>query len=198
MRRTVVIASNNMAAHLGHDQPDGLFADDRALADWLDRQLDHDATYLEAALERARDVGALVDQFVQRSQQRRQERFNLGLTGIIGAILMVLAGIQSLGYRAPVPESVQPAAVSALGAFALLASLVVLRVAVPERRWTWLAVCGASALLGASSGWLLAASLAEGSGSALTIMAGWVWGALGAAAGALVASAVPVIVRARG
>ncbi|MGH3566598.1 MAG: CATRA conflict system CASPASE/TPR repeat-associated protein [Pseudonocardia sp.] len=103
MRRTVAIAASNMTAHAGQDQSGGLFAEDRELVGWFDRQLDHDATYLEAALERARAVTALSDQLIQRGLQRRQERFNLGLSGVVGAVLMVLAAIQSLGYGGIAP-----------------------------------------------------------------------------------------------
>ncbi len=66
MRRTVDIAASNLAALTGDTQVKGLFVDDRALAGWFAQQLDDDATYLEAAQERARAVGGLTDQLVQR------------------------------------------------------------------------------------------------------------------------------------
>ncbi len=75
------------------------------LAGWRSESLDDDATYLEAAQERTRQVGVLTDQLVQRGQQRRQERFNLGLTGVIGAILRSLAAIQSLAVDGAAPAA---------------------------------------------------------------------------------------------
>lgn len=195
MRRTVAIAAANMTSYAPDDQPGGLFADDRMLVSWLDRQLDHDATYLEAARDRAREVGALTDQLVQRGQQRRQELFNLGLTGIVGAILMVLAAIGSLRYTVPVPAPVKPAVVGALGAFAILVSMVVLRVVVPERRWTWLAVCVATALLGAAVAWIATSALALGNVAVPGVS--WVWGGVGAVGGFLIAVVVTMMGRMR-
>lgn len=197
IRRTVAIASNNMTATAGQDQSGGLFADDKALVGWFDRQLDHDATYLEAALERARAVTVLGDQLIQRGLQRRQERFNLGLTGVVGAVLMVLAAIQSLDYKVPIPGAVQPAVVSALGAFALLVSLVVLRIAVPERRWTWLVACAATALFGATVAWVVVASqsVADDGVAARGVL--WAWGGLGAAVGLVIAVTITASGRVR-
>ncbi|HET9253719.1 MAG TPA: CATRA conflict system CASPASE/TPR repeat-associated protein [Pseudonocardiaceae bacterium] len=176
MRRTVVIAAANMTALSDDANLGGLFADDRALAGWLGEQLDDDATYLEAAQERVRQVSALTDQLVQRGQQRRQERFNLGLTGVIGAILMSLAAIQSLSYSVPLPPPVKPAVVTALGAVALLASLVVLRFAVPDRRWPLALVHAGFGLLAASLGWIVVSALTLGRRSER-----WTWLISGAA-----------------
>ncbi len=163
----------------------GLFADDQALAGWLSEQLDDDATYLEAAQERARQVSALTDQLVQRGQQRRQERFNLGLTGVIGAILMSLAAIQSLNYRVPLPPLVKPAVVATLAAVALFASLVVLRLAVPDRRWPLVLMQAGFGLVMASLGWVGVSALAQDD-----VGVGWTWLASGAAFGIGVAAAV--------
>jgi len=135
MRRTVQIATANFIAQSGNNQLNGLFAADRALAEWLGQQLDDDLTYLDAARESASQVAGLTDQLIQRSYHRRQERFNLGLTGIVGAILMGLAAIQSLQYTVPIPPLVKPALVTTLGLVALMVSLIVLRYAAPERRW---------------------------------------------------------------
>lgn len=161
MRRTVVIAAANMDALSGDADLGGLFADDRALAGWLSEQLEDDATYLEAAQERTRQVGALTDQLVQRVQQRRQERFNLGLTGVIGAILMSLAAIQSLNYTVPLPPLVKPAVVAALGALALFAPLVVLRFAVPDRRWPLVLAQAGFGLVTAALAWVGVSALTQ-------------------------------------
>jgi hypothetical protein len=156
MCRTVEIAAANLAV-LGGDG--GLFADDRELAEWFGRRLDDDATYLEAALRRSEQVGAVIDQLVQRSRQRRQESVNLGLTGAVGAILMSLAAIQSLQYAVPLPPLVKPAVITALGTLALCASLVVLRIVAPERRWSSTLVHIGVGAVTASLGWIVVAAV---------------------------------------
>ena len=60
LRTTVRIATSNMAANARHDQAGGLFADDRGVADWLDRQLGRDLDFLESSLELVRRVVAAV------------------------------------------------------------------------------------------------------------------------------------------
>jgi len=75
----------------------------------------------------------------------------------------------------------------ALGAFALLASLVVLRIAVPERHWTWLAACAATALLGAAVAWVVVAAQSVADGGVVAPGVPWAWGGLGAVVGLVVA-----------
>lgn len=125
---------------------------------------------MEAALRRSEQVGILADQLVQRSRQRRQETVNLGLTGAIGATLMSLAAVQSLQYTVPLPGPVKPAVVTALGALALLASLVVLRVVAPERRGTRVLVRLGTGVVGAALVWVAMATL-WGRGPGM----GWTW-----------------------
>jgi hypothetical protein len=191
MQRTVIIASRNMTTYAGGDQTSGLFADDKETSEWLDRQLDNDATYLEVASQRARSVAALADQPIQRGLQRRGERFTLGLTGVVGAVLMVLAAVQSFQYAVPVAKPVQPAVISALGAFALLASFVVLQVAAPGRRWPNIAVCAAAGLLGAAAAWVVVPVVAwlggETTGGLAATWVTWASAAAGAALGIAVA-----------
>ncbi|MEU1710954.1 CATRA conflict system CASPASE/TPR repeat-associated protein [Streptomyces sp. NPDC005706] len=191
MSRTVEIAAANLEALSGDPDLDGLFADDRALSEWFIQRLDDDVTYLEAALRRCTQVGALADQLVQRSLQRRQETVNLGLTGAIGAILMSLAAVQSLQYTVPLPGSVKPAVVAALGALALVASLVVLRVVVPERRWSLAMLRLGAGALGGTVAWIAASALGGG-----TLGPGWTW--LCAAAGTAVALAAAAAGSGRG
>ena len=131
MRRTVEIAARNMAAYAGPEEPTGLVADDAALASWTVRQLDNDATYLEAALDRARSVATLFDQLVRRGMQDRRERFNLGLTGIVGAVLMALAAMQSLKLEFTLPKPLLGGVVCGLAAVALLVPILLLRLAAP-------------------------------------------------------------------
>jgi membrane associated rhomboid family serine protease len=157
--------------------------------------------YLGAASERAGQVAALTDQMFQsRVQeardrlQRRQERFNLGLTGLIGAILMVLAAIQSLSYAVPLPQLVKPAVVAALGAFALLASLLVLRAAVPERAWSLGLVFVGVGLVAATATWVAVSALV---GRAGTQTLTWQWAGAGFTAGVFAAALLSAAMRRR-
>lgn len=158
LRRAVEIAVDNMTAHAGNDLTGGLFADDATLANWLLRQLDHDASFLESAAGRARAVTALADQLVTRGLSRRQERVNLGLTGIVGAVLMVLAAIQAFGYQVPLLDSVKasvvPPVVAVLGTSALALSMVVLRVAAPGWRPSKVVLSVAIGALASAVVWL--------------------------------------------
>ena len=154
MHRAVEIAVRNMAAHAGPEKPTGLFADDADLAGWATRQLDNDATYLEAALERARSVATLADQLVSRGLEDRRERFNLALTGVIGGILMVLAAMQSLKLEFALPKPLLGGVVAGLGALALLVPLLLLRLAVPDRRWSAALVCLVAGLLAGTLPWI--------------------------------------------
>jgi len=183
MARTVDIAAANLALFAGDESLGGPFADDRALAAWLAQRLDDEATYLEAAVRRCEQVGALADQLVQRSRQRRQEAVNLGLTGAIGAVVMSLGAVQALQYTVPLPGAVKPAVVTALGALALLASLFVVRVVAPERRWSLVLVRLGAGAVGAALAWIgVAVFEGRGAGAGTT----WAGAAVGAALGALV------------
>ncbi|MFI6086223.1 CATRA conflict system CASPASE/TPR repeat-associated protein [Streptomyces sp. NPDC051217] len=159
MARTVEIAAANMSALSGDPALGGPFADDRALSDWFAQRLDDEATYLEAALRRCERAGTFADQLVQRDLQRRQETFNLGLTGAVGAILMSLAAVQSLQYTVPLPGVMKPAVVTALGSLALLASLVVLRVVMPDRRWPLVLVRMGAGALGGALAWVVVSAV---------------------------------------
>lgn len=164
MRRTVQIAVRNMDAHAGPEQPTGLFADDTELAAWATSQLDDDVAYLDARNERAREVIMLADQLVQRGLQARRERFNLAVTGVVGAIAMVLAAMQSLRLEFELPKPLLGGVVTALGALALLAPAVLLRIGVPDRGWPALLVGLAAGTATASVPWIALTAAANASG----------------------------------
>jgi hypothetical protein len=122
MRRAVEIARHNMRG--------AVLPDDLALADWFLLQLDDDLAYAEAARERAREIGAITDLVIRERLQRRAEeterrweRFGVLEAAIVGTLIMMLAAVQALNYRVPVPDSVKPFIVATLGltAFALTA-----------------------------------------------------------------------------
>ncbi|MFE2609772.1 CATRA conflict system CASPASE/TPR repeat-associated protein [Streptomyces mirabilis] len=157
MRRTVEIASTNMTgAGFGSDGTGGLFAEDHALTQWFLNQLDDDALYVDNALQRAERIGTLADQLVERGQRRRQESVNLGLTGVVGAIVMALSAIQAFQYTVDVPQAAKPALIALLGSFALLSSMIVANVVTSRRRWTVATSHVAVGVVGASLAWLLA------------------------------------------
>jgi hypothetical protein len=109
-------------------------------------------------LERARAVAALGEQLVTRSLAARQERVNLGLTGVIGAVVTVLTAIQAFGYQVPLPEAREgrgdPARHRGARASAPALSAVVLRAASGRRRASAAALSGALGLLAATVVWL--------------------------------------------
>jgi hypothetical protein len=166
MRRTVQIATANMAAALGPGSAAaGPLADDRALADWFVQQLDDDALYLEAARERTRDVAAVTATVVQHHLQqrqedarRRQERFNLLQTAVIGAVVVGLTAVQALSYQLPVPGPLKPPAIATLGAVALLLASIVVRLALSSGRQplAWLSYAAAGLTIAALT-WLAVA-----------------------------------------
>ncbi|MFD4944084.1 CATRA conflict system CASPASE/TPR repeat-associated protein [Streptomyces sp. NPDC058409] len=154
VRRTVEIATGNMES-LGAAGTGRVFADDRALADWFLRQLDDDAHYVENAVQRADQIGALAGQLVERGLRRRQESLNLGLTGVVGAILMGLTAIQAFAYTVRVPHATVPALIALLGSFALASSMSVANIVTSRHRWTVVTGHVASGCMAASLIWLL-------------------------------------------
>jgi hypothetical protein len=166
MRRTVQIATANMAAALGSGSAEaGPLADDRQLADWFAQQLDDDALYIEAARERSRDVTAVTATVIQHrleqrqeAGRRRQERFNLLQTAIIGAVIVALTAVQALGYQLPLPGPLKPPVIAALGAIALLLASIVVRLALSSGRQplAWLSYAAAGLTIAALT-WLAVA-----------------------------------------
>ena len=152
-----------------------MFADDADLVGWATRQLDDDATYLEATSERARRVATLADQLVSQGLQDRRERFNLGLTGVIGAILMVLAAMQSLKLEFALPKPLLGGVVSSLGALALLVPVLLLRLAVPDRPWSAALVCAVVGVLVGTLPWVALTIDTKFTGPATSVAAvvGW-------------------------
>jgi hypothetical protein len=193
MRRTVDIATANLTA-LSDPGAGGPFADDRALGEWFDQQLDDDAVYVGGTQDRVGKVAALTDQLLQRRAQDERERFNLAFTGAVGAILMVLAASQAFGYEPPLSHLVQPAVVTLLGAVAALSTLLMLSIVARGRSWARGLVCIGWGLVGASAGWVAASALlADRVGPATTR---W-WAFAGFVAGCLLAALPSLITAAR-
>ena len=154
-------------AHLVALEPStrGFAADDSGLAEWFGRELADDAAFLAAVRERAREVDTLAAAAVQRrllaSQERqrteadtatrRRERIVLLQAGLVGAIVLALTAIQSLGVSfASVPNTVKYALVAALSALALWLSMVAVLLTLREGRGVVAASITASVVLGGS------------------------------------------------
>ncbi|MFF7653242.1 CATRA conflict system CASPASE/TPR repeat-associated protein [Streptomyces sp. NPDC007983] len=176
MRTTVRIAESNMRAQRdaagvpvgGH----GPFAEDLALAAWFVQRLSDGLVYLEADRERARDALTALTieaehalqrrrELTQRQEaaaQQRQSKVNLLQSAFLGAVLMVLAAIQSFAYKVPfLPPPAVPALIALLGALALLLATLVLWLATPpESRAPARLGSLLAGLVGATAGWLAA------------------------------------------
>ncbi|MFI0773659.1 CATRA conflict system CASPASE/TPR repeat-associated protein [Streptomyces sp. NPDC021212] len=174
MRTTVRIAESNMRAQRdaagvpegGH----GPFAEDLALAGWFVQRLSDGLVYLEADRERARDaLTALtveaehalqrrreLTQAQEAAAQQRQSKVNLLQSAFLGAVLMVLAAIQTFAYKVPfLPPPAVPALIALLGALALLLATLVLWLATPpESRAPARLGSLLTGLVGATAGWL--------------------------------------------
>ena len=94
----------------------------------------------------------------QEASRRRQERFNLLQTAIIGAVIVGLTAVQALGYQLPVPGPVKPPVIAALGAIALLLASIVVRLALSSGRQplAWLSYTAAGLTVAALT-WLVVA-----------------------------------------
>jgi hypothetical protein len=186
MARTVTVAETNMAAALGRAAtcgPGGPVEGDRLVGQWARGQLEVEQTYLESAHMRAAEVSRVTAAVVDRGLAQRQESLTLFQTSLLGALVMVLTGVQSLNYDLGLPGSLLAPTICVLGALALLLPSAVLRwsrAGTADGSWRWLDTVFAG-LFGAAAGWFavtVAVHAARGS-------AAWpVWSVLAALAGA--------------
>jgi hypothetical protein len=172
MRRTVAIAEANLrtAANLLQATPvdpssgtADFISADAATARDLHADLDDHIEYLDAGRQRADYFAEILKQeLAVRTEklgaqaQRREERFVLYQTAVLGVIVIVLAAVQSLEYKVPLPGRVQPAVIALLGAIALLLSVMAARYT-GRRPLISRLVRIAAACIGACVGWVIAA-----------------------------------------
>jgi hypothetical protein len=182
MGRTVRIAASNTRlvappGTTGNDIEPGIVADDLALADWVAQHIDDDLVYVEAARERVRDGLTEVVQAAEEAIQdrrealaqrqersrRERERFDLLQTGLIGAVLMVLAATQSFGYRVPLAGSIVPAVIAFLGSLVLVlaAAAVTLRTTADESRGAEVVASTTAGLASAALSWVGVAAVVQ-------------------------------------
>jgi len=188
MSSTVRSAEANMNAVVSGGAPGaigGPLDNDRGIARWTRDQLHLEETFLSSARLRATELSQIFAGSVDQGLQQRKDNLSNAQTAIIGSLLMVLAGIQSLGLKIDLGALTTPT-IGVLGAVALLLPWAILR----RHRghagynlWVGLDVAFA-ALLGAACGWFVAtapAMIARDNGAPP------LWSLTGAVAGAVVA-----------
>lgn len=122
MARTVQIARRNLGSALDpprFDVAGGPLDADRQLADTTTEQLHAEEIYLQAALDRAGPLLTAAKNTLDERLRDRIEGRTLVQTSVIGALLAVLAAIQSLGYRLALPRSLQGPLIALVGALVL-------------------------------------------------------------------------------
>lgn len=166
MRRTVDIAIDNREAALPPPQPvGGLFADDTASAVRFRTLLDDEIHAAETARTAARDVVATVRLAAERhgedlrqSREDQRRSFELLQATAIGSLLMLLAVIQALEYKLPLPLEAQLPLIATITGAALVLGLALVHrhdQDHPDREHrTRLAYIGSAGAAAAALGWL--------------------------------------------
>ena len=196
MAMTVRIGIDNMMGSLrgAPPGPDGNpVADDLRLARWTEDQLKAEEIYLRSALDRAEAMQRHAAVEVGAALQLRKTSLVVVQTAIIGALLMALAGIQSMDYEVNwLPGYLLAPTIFTLAAVALVLPSAVLRWprgGGGDANMAWFDIAG-NAVAGTAIGWFvitLALHLAQGSESPPA------WSAVAAIAGAGVGWALSFI-----
>lgn len=122
MTRTVRVAERNLAAALDPPRfaaPGGLLDADRQVAESATEQLLAAETYLQAELDRAGPLLATARASLDERIRDRVDGRMLVQTSLIGALLAVLAAVQSLGYRVGLARSLNAPLIALVGALVL-------------------------------------------------------------------------------
>jgi CASPASE and TPR Repeat-Associated C-terminal domain len=164
LQRTIGIARHNLALDAPAPAPGQqtsaaqLFDRDQALAAWLDGQIEQDAGYAEAAVQRAREAQNVTQLRLQQAQTqltRAQNRVALLQTSLISSMLAGLTVVSVLHIQLPIDPRVNGpvvvAFVSLLLALPTLAAHWYERYAGVDRM--------AAALCGAAIGWLVGSAV---------------------------------------
>ncbi|MFI5530853.1 CATRA conflict system CASPASE/TPR repeat-associated protein [Kitasatospora sp. NPDC051853] len=141
----------------------GLFAEDTALRGWLLRQTEHDAEDFRLVGDRADTVVRNATALVQQRLHQRQQQLTLLQTSVLGGVLMVLAAVQALDYRPPLPGPFHGPVIALLGALATVLPGSVLRWARETGRRARPSLTDRLAMtaLGACTGWLAATAVSS-------------------------------------
>ncbi|MEV0430083.1 CATRA conflict system CASPASE/TPR repeat-associated protein [Micromonospora sp. NPDC050495] len=122
MSRTVRVAERNLAAALESPRfaaPGGLLDTDRQVAESATEQLHAAETYLQAELDRAGPLLVTARASLDERIRDRVDGRMLVQTSLIGALLAVLAAVQSLDYRVAVARSLNAPLITLVGALVL-------------------------------------------------------------------------------
>ncbi|MGM1061363.1 CATRA conflict system CASPASE/TPR repeat-associated protein [Saccharothrix sp. Mg75] len=137
--------------------PGGMFARDDTDLAWFVDQLDREATYLDALIQRATTVNATAANVTSAVTTRRRDRITLLQTSFLGALLMALAAIQSFQYTTSLNPALKGPVIGALAAAAFGLPVLVARWSglVPRTEaYRWLDLVAATCF-GAALGWLV-------------------------------------------
>jgi hypothetical protein len=159
LAQTLEAAKANMEVAVGGDfltPDDGPLGHDLRTAGITLAQARAEEVYLSAAHTRAGDVIAHAEAETASRLSDHQTRLALWQTSFLGALLMLLAAIQSFSYKVPLPGPLIAPSICLLSSLAL---------ALPVVTWHWSlstaparrarATLVASGAVGASLGWLL-------------------------------------------
>ena len=131
MTQTVRVAQANMTSTLSDAEPgkNGSPVEiDRQLCRWTVEQLLVTEAYLDSAQRRAAEMQRLAGAEVEEALVERRENLVVLQTAVIGAVLMALAAIQSLEYKAEwLPSILRAPVIFLLAALALVLPSGVLR-----------------------------------------------------------------------
>ncbi|MBF9133674.1 hypothetical protein I0C86_32775 [Plantactinospora sp. S1510] len=154
---TVGVAKANMTAAVpALPSARGPLAADQAMAKVLSERLGDDIAYLDISRERADRVSALTATAVQRGLGAFQQQLLLVQTSVVGAIVMILAGVQAFETKVDMPALLQAPLIAVLGSLALALPTAAMRWSsnisrdMPLRTVDYLATF----VLGTSLGWL--------------------------------------------
>lgn len=174
-------------------EPGAPIADDARLAAVSAEQAEAESRALRALAEEANRATELADRTIDTLLRDRQAQLSLAQTAVIGALLMVLAAVQALDYKLPVPGPIQAPLIAVLGSLALALPLALprWRLGAADRAGPpGILVDATVGCVGAATGWL-AASLAATIG--LQAAAPVWWSLTAAAAGALVTTGISLV-----
>jgi hypothetical protein len=161
MTQTVRVAQANIKSSLLGSPPGksgSPVETDRQLGRWTLQQLIVLEAYLDSAQRRAAEMQRLASVEIDQVLQDRRENLVVVQTAVIGAILMALAGIQSIGYKVDwLPGELQAPTIFLLAALALMLPSAVLRWprgGGGDAAFAWFDVMSAG-VLGSTVGWFV-------------------------------------------
>ncbi|WP_030765645.1 MULTISPECIES: CATRA conflict system CASPASE/TPR repeat-associated protein [unclassified Streptomyces] len=168
-RRESDLAGAEETLHLLDGEGAALAAPELRLIRWARAQIRTLVDALALADERAGAAADRASAAADRLAQARRDRLTLSQTSVLGSLLLALAAIQSLGYRVPLPNPVQPGLIAFLASLALVLPWL----AQPRQEALLLRSFGRGfdlllfAVSGACAGWLVGSSAAWWAGSPL-------------------------------